>query len=335
MPLLSFIAVNFKKTSMQEFNVVLPSKPKILREEGFAGSYEIDGFYPGYGHTIGNSLRRVILSSLPGAAITHVKIEGVQHEFSTLNGVKEDVVNILLNLKKVRLELLTDEPQTIELKVKGVKEVTAGDITVPGQVKIANPEFVIAHVTDKNAELNIEMRVEKGLGFVSKEVIQKERADIGSIVLDAAFTPIRRVNYEVEKMRVGDRTDFDRLRINIETDGTVTPHEALEKSIEIMIHQLKAIIGFKEEVVEELAKVSEDAPTKEKVEVDPELLKTRIEDLEFTPRTLNALTNANIRTVGGLSRKKEIDLLEIDGIGAKGIQEIKKALHKLGIELRG
>ncbi len=320
---------------MQEFNVVLPSKPKILREEGFVGSYEIDGFYPGYGHTIGNSLRRVILSSLPGAAITNVKIDGVQHEFSTIAGVKEDVVTMLLNIKRIRLELLTDEPQTLTLKVKGIKEVTASDIEVPGQVKVINGDLVIAHVTDKNAELNIELRAEKGLGFVSKEVIQKERADIGSIVLDAAFTPIRRVSYEVEKMRVGDRTDFDRLRITIETDGTVLPREALEKSIEIMIHQLKAVIGFKEEVVEDLTpKADEDSP-KERIEIDPELLKTRVEDLEFTTRTLNALTTANIRTLGGLSRKKEIDLLEIDGIGAKGIQEIKKSLGKYSIVLRG
>jgi DNA-directed RNA polymerase subunit alpha len=129
---------------MQEFNVVLPSKPKILREEGAVGSYEIDGFYPGYGYTIGNSLRRVILSSLPGAAITHVKIAGVQHEFSTVPGVKEDVITILLNLKRLRLEMMTDEPQTLELKVKGTKEVTAADITVPGQVRVINPDFVIS-----------------------------------------------------------------------------------------------------------------------------------------------------------------------------------------------
>ena len=234
---------------MSDFNIVLPSKPKIIKEEGVQGIYEIDGLYPGYGHTLGNSLRRIILSSLPGAAITTVKIAGVSHEFSTIEGVKEDVITILLNLKKVRIQMITDEPQTMTIKVKGIKDISAGDIKVSGQMTILNPELHIASVTDKNAEFDVEMTVEKGLGYVPREVLQKNKVDIGVMTLDASFTPIRRVHYEVENMRVGERTDFNRLRIFIETDGTLTSKEALERSIEIMIVQLKAVFGFKEEEV--------------------------------------------------------------------------------------
>ncbi len=323
-----------------EHSIVLPSKPKIISEEHFTGVYEIDGLYPGYGHTLGNSLRRIILSSLPGAAITAVKIAGVSHEFSTIPGVKEDVINIILNLKKVRIALTTDEPQTLSLKVKGIKEISADDIVCPGQASILNGDLHIASLTAKSAELDFEIKVEKGLGYVPKEVLEKERVDIGQITLDAVFTPIRRVNYEVENMRVGNRTDFNRLKIFIETDGTLTPKEALEKSISIMITQLKAIVGFKEEEPEEVPEraVSEkgkkDSEALSKKEIDPEFLKTRIETLNLSQRTTNALNSANIRTVGGLARKKEEDILDIDGLGNKGVQEIKKALGNFGITLK-
>lgn len=321
---------------MSDYNVLLPSKPKIIQEEGFSGTYEIDGLYPGYGHTLGNSLRRIILSSLPGSAITRVKIAGVSHEFSTIEGVKEDVITILLNLKRIRIKMLTDEPQTLVMKVKGVKEVKAKDIEAPGQVEILNPDQHVAHITGKNTELDAEITVERGLGYVSKEVLQKERVDIGTITMDAIFTPIRRVNYEVENMRVGDRTDFNRLKIFIETDGTILPKEALTKSIEIMIGQLKSIVGFKEEEPEEKeADIKEEKEKgSEKKELDVEFLKTRTDSIGLSARTVKALANANIRTVGGLARKKEADILEIDGLGPKGIQEIKKALSNYGITLK-
>jgi DNA-directed RNA polymerase subunit alpha len=322
---------------MSEHKVLLPSKPKIVSEEGFVGVYEIDGLYPGYGHTLGNSLRRIILSSLPGAAITKVKIAGVPHEFSTLNGVKEDIITILLCLKRVRIEMLTDEPQVATIKVSGIKEVTAADIVCGGQINILNPEQIIAHITDKGTELDIEMTIERGLGYVSKELIQKDRVDIGSIILDANFTPIRRVNYEVENMRVGDRTDFNRVKIFIETDGTVMPKQALEKSISIMIEQLKAIVGFVEPEVEAEDEVKkDDMGEKEAIrhEAYEDFLKTRIESLNLSQRTANALTNANIRTVGGLVRKKEEDILDIEGLGNKGVQEIKKVLGEHGITLK-
>lgn len=319
---------------MSDYTIVLPSKPKIVSEVDFSGSYEIDGLYPGYGHTLGNSLRRIILSSLPGVAITAVKIAGIEHEFSVIHGIKEDAVTILLNLKKVRISMVSDEPQTLTLKVKGVKDITAGDIKISGGVEILNPGLIIATGTDKSADLDMEITVEKGLGFVSKEVLEKNRVDIGQITLDAIFTPIRRVSYEVENMRVGDRTDFNRLRISIETDGTITPKEALEKSIETMIGQLKAIIGFKEEEVIAPLVSSEEEVEEEKSTVDEDVLKTRIDTLDLSARTLNALSNANIRTVGGLARKKEKDILEIEGLGSKAVSEIKDVLSAFGITLK-
>ena len=322
---------------MSEHKVLLPSKPKIVQEEGFVGVYEIDGLYPGYGHTLGNSLRRIILSSLPGAAITKVKIAGVPHEFSTLSGVKEDIITILLCLKRVRIEMLTDEPQVATIKVSGIKEVTAADIVCGSQLNILNPEQVIAHITDKSVDFDVEITVERGLGYVSKELIQKDRVDIGSIVLDANFTPIRRVNYEVENMRVGDRTDFNRVKIFIETDGTIMPKQALEKSINIMIEQLKAIVGFVEPEAEAEEEVKKDDMGERELvrqEAYEDFLKTRIESLNLSQRTANALTNANIRTVGGLVRKKEEDILDIEGLGNKGVQEIKKVLGEHGITLK-
>ncbi len=320
---------------MLDYNVTLPSKPRIVSEKEFSGVYEVDGLYPGYGHTLGNSLRRIILSSLPGAAITSVKIKNVQHEFSTIDGVKEDVIAILLNLKKVRIQMLSDEPQQMKIKIKGQKVITAADIEIPGQVQVLNPDQPIAEITNKNTELEIDMTVEQGLGYVSKEVLQKDRVEIGVITLDAIFTPIRRVNYEVENMRVGDRTDFNRLRLFIETDGTITPKEALEKSIEIMINQLKAVIGFKEEEIQLPEEVAPEGEQEEdKKEVDSEFLKTRIDDLELSVRTTNSLEEANIRTVGGLVRKREDDILAVEGIGQKGLQEIKRALSNFGVTLK-
>lgn len=325
---------------MSDHHVTLPSKPRVVSEDENSGVYEIDGLYPGYGYTLGNSLRRIILSSLPGAAITQVKIDGIQHEFSTMDGIKEDVITMLLNLRKVRLQITSDEPQTITLDVKGPMTVTAKDLKVPGQVRVLNPDQHIAEITSK-VSLVIELQAERGLGYVPKESIQKERLDIGVIALDAIFSPIRRVNYEVENMRVGDRTNYNRVRITIETDGTLTPREALENSIEVMIHQLKAIVGFKEEeepveapVIEE---VSEDTAVTESgpdLSADTEVFKTRITELNLSGRVEAALDGASIRTVGGLARKREEDLLAIEGLGQKGLQEIKRALSNFGLTLR-
>jgi len=323
---------------MSEYKIIMPSKPRVVLEEGNKGIFEIDGLYPGYGHTLGNSLRRIILSSLPGASMTSLKIDGVSHEFQTMDGIKEDVIVMILNLKKIRFKMFSDEPQTVTLSIKGPKEVLAGDIKTGGQVEILNPELHIVEITGK-INLNIEMKIEKGLGFISKEAFQKEKVDVGTIAVDAIFSPIRRVSYEVENMRVGDKTNHNRLRILIETDGTLTAREVLSAAIEIMINQLKAIIDFKEPspTLEEVG-----VPTKnvgkdkeEKKEGDfADVLKTRTDSLDLSTRTLNALTFANIRTLGGLARKKREDLLEVEGVGEKGITEIKKVLNKFGLNFR-
>lgn len=322
---------------MSDYHIALPSKPRVVSESERSGTYEIDGLYPGYGYTLGNSLRRIVLSSLPGAAVTHVKIPGVAHEFSTIEGVKEDVVTLLLNIRRIRFKLLTDEPQKITLTAKGPAEVTAGDLKLPGQVEVLNPEQHIADVTGKTT-LEMELSAERGLGYIPKEQHQKDRVEIGTIALDAIFSPIRRVNYEVENMRVGDRTDFNRLRILIETDGTIAPRAALEKAIETMIHQLKSIVGFREDDVElgsEAAPESARAESKDRgAPLDAEILKTRITELHLPQRVEMALDNASIRTVGGLVRKREDDLLAIEGLGQKGMQDIKRALSNLGLTLR-
>lgn len=311
-----------------EYHITLPSKPRIVSEEGVQGIYEIDSLYPGYGHTLGNSLRRIILSSLPGASITQVKIEGVPHEFATVEGMRETVMEMLLNLKRVQFVLHGDEPQTITLSSKG-GEVTAKDFKLPSQVEIQNPDQHIADLAGK-AGLELEATIDRGLGYVPREVLTKDKVNIGTIALDATFTPIRRVNYEVENMRVGDRTDFNRLRLFIETNNTITPRQALEKSIEIMIHQLKAVIGFQE---------SAPLPTSSGTsaglsEGAADTSKTKVADLGLAPRVTSALEDAGIKTAAGLTRKTAAALKELDGVGDKAIEEIAKALAELGLTLK-
>ena len=324
---------------MSAHTIVVPSKPKIIHEDGFSGIYEIDGLYPGYGHTLGNSLRRIILSSMPGAAITSLKIEGVPHEFSTISGVKEDVITILLRLKKVRFRMITDEPQKATISIKGVKNITASDIKTSSQLEVLNKNEEIATLTNKDASLEIEMTIEKGLGYISRDVLQaRSKVEIGTIFLDSIFTPIRRVNYEVENMRVGDRTDYNRLRIVIETDGMVSPREALENSISIMIDHLKSILGFEERRNEEVSgeELSNEMASSESndIEDNSEILKTRIEDLNLSSRTMNSFAKSGVRTVGGLVRKKEADLLKMEGVGKKAVDEVKEALSGLGLDLK-
>jgi DNA-directed RNA polymerase subunit alpha len=310
-----------------EYHITLPSKPRIVSEEGMQGVYEIDSLYPGYGHTLGNSLRRIILSSLPGATVTQVKIEGVPHEFATIDGARETVMEILLNLKRVHFVLHGDESQTISLSAKGSGEVTAKNFKLPSQVEITNPDQHIADLSGK-ANLEIEATIERGLGYVAREVLTKEKVDIGTIALDATFTPIRRVNYEVENMRVGDRTDFNRLRILIETNGTLSPREALEKSIETMIHQLKAVIGFQESVPEALssAKGSDESSASSS--------KIKVSELELPARIVSSLEEAGIKSAAGLTRKTASALKELDGIGDKAVEEISVALAGHGLTLK-
>ncbi len=320
---------------MSSHSIILPSKPKIVKEDATSGVYEIDGLYPGYGHTLGNSLRRIILSSIPGAAITSLSIDGVKHEFSAIDGIKEDVIAIILNLKKTRFKLHGDDAQKATLHIKGAKTITAKEITLPTQLEIMNKDQYICESTAKDVDIAIEITVEKGLGYIPREILQKEKSDIGTIALDASFTPIRRASYEVENMRVGDRTDHNRLRVSIETDGTITPHEVLEDAIHTMITQLQAVVGFREKVVEmpKDEKVIPIVDSSDSLDVT-DASKVKIEDLGLSTRTENALVSAGIRTAGGLARKSEVDLLSTDGLGEKGITEIKKALGDLGLTLK-
>lgn len=326
---------------MSHHNITLPSKPRLVEEKANKGIYEIDNLHPGFAHTIGNSLRRVILSSLEGAAITSLKIDGVPHEFAVMEGIREDVITMILNLKLVRFKLIGDEPQVVTLKVTKPGVVTASMIEVPGQVEVLTPDHYICEVTDKKADLSIEMKIEKGVGFVSKETLQRQKLEIGHIALDTIFTPIRRVAYEVEEMRVGDKTNYNRLRFIIETDGTMTPREALEQSVEIMILQLQAIHDFKgldekpEDLIHAVEKEVGMVQDEEKDEEDStEIMKTRVDTLNLSTRTMNALANAKIRTIGGIARKSEEDLLQVEGLGEKGVQEIRRALSNFGMLLK-
>ena len=208
---------------------------KTISEDAKNGVFEVEGLFAGYGLTMGNAIRRALLSSLPGAAVTEIKVKGVPHEFSTLPGLKEDIVEFALNFKKLRFRLHVDEPQVLSLKVKGEKVVTAGDIELNSNVELINPDEVIATLTAKDAELDIEVKVERGLGYVPVEMRKTEgRLPIGTIAIDAIFTPVQRVNYTIEDMRVGDRTDYNRLHLEITTDGTISPSAALHKSSNIL-----------------------------------------------------------------------------------------------------
>lgn len=322
--------------------IPLPSKPKIVSEEGNRAVFEIEGLYPGYGQTIGNSLRRALLSSLKGAAITSVKIEGVGHEFTAMEGVMEDVVDIILNLKQMRFKVHEDGPFTVTLSAKGERAVSGKDFEVPSQVEIVSKDLHIATITSKKTNFKMEAVVDSGLGYLPVEVQKKEKNEVGTIALDAAFSPVRHVNYEVENMRVGDRTDYNRVRFHIETDGSISGRDAFTKAAEILVEQFAALKeGFseKEEAVMEVyaePKVKISAAEIEKEESDEEdaQAKMKIDELKFSARTLNILRESGIKTVGGLLRKREESLREIEGMGDKGIQEIKKALGNLGVTMR-
>ena len=220
-----------------EHKIPLPQKARAVKKEENRVIFEIDGCYPGYGMTLGNAFRRVLLSSLPGAAIISVKIKGVSHEFSTIPYVLEDVIHIILNLKQIRFKVNSPEslPLKIELKASGEKEVKAKDIKLSSEIEIINKDAHIATLTDKKAKLEMEIEIQSGLGYVPVEQGKKEKLEIGAIAIDAIFSPIKKINYEIENMRVGDRTDFNRLMIDIETDGSVTPEYAFTKAADILV----------------------------------------------------------------------------------------------------
>lgn len=303
--------------------IPLPLTPKIIEKKGNKAIFEIEALYPGYGVTIGNSLRRILFSSLPGAAVTQAKIKGVSHEFSTIPGIIEDVISILLNLKQLRFKIFTEEPQIATLKIKGEKKVKGSDFKLPSQVELVNKGAAVATLTDKKAQLEMEIQVEKGVGYLPMERMKKGKLGIGVIALDAIFTPVRNVAFRVENMRVGERTDFDRLILNIETDGTTSPEESFYQATEILTQHF-AFLGEKFK--------PKEVPIPEKGE--KEFDKIEVEGLKISTRTLKSLLKNNIKTVAGLLRKNEKSLLELEGMGEKGVKEIKKALKKIGVQLK-
>lgn len=307
-----------------DYNVVLPSFTRVISEDGAKGVYEITNLYPGYGNTLGNSIRRILLSSIPGAAVTNVKINGINHEFSALPGMKEDTVKLLLNLKQLRFKLYGDEPQVAVLEAKGQKDVVGKDVKCPTQLEVVNKDHHILSLTDKNAKISMELTVERGIGFVTSEELAVGKVAVGDLVLDAIFTPIRRVNYEIENMRVGDRTDYNLLRVIIETDGSISPRDAFKTAVSIMKKQIENIELF------DNGKESSKEANKENILP----IEDSIELLKLSQRTKNALLNAGISTATELALKSADEILSMEGVGEKAISEIKKALKSLGLSLR-
>lgn len=329
--------------------ITLPKKPKIIEKDKNKSVFIIDACYPGYGITLGNAFRRVLLSSLSGTAITSVKIKGVKHEFSTIPHIKEDVVQIILNLKHVRTRLCVDNKDQFSfkanLKVKGERNVKAGDIKTGPELEIINKDQHIASLTDKKAELEIEMEIESGLGYSSIEQRRNKKVEIGRIAIDAIFSPVKKANYLIENVRVGERTDYDQIKFNIETDGSISPKEAFLKATNILVDHYKVFASLKEKEskVKKTVKKSESESKKEKIKSvkkekeivkKEDLSKTKIEDLKISGRIISILENAGIKTVAGLIRKTEDDLKNIEGMGNKGIIEIKRAIGKLGLTLK-
>jgi DNA-directed RNA polymerase subunit alpha len=292
----------------------------------FFGKFACEPLERGFGITIGNALRRIMLSSLQGAAVTSVKIDAVLHEFSTIPGVREDVTDIILNLKEVRLKLHGEEPRTIEVDKAGAGAVTAGDFNCPPEVEILNPEQHIATLS-KDGRLCMEMQVKSGKGYVPAERNVEEDAAIGVIPMDAIFSPIRRVNYVVSQARVGQITDYDKLTMEIWTDGSVMPEDALAFAAKILKEQMTIFINFDEEP---------EVEPKEEEEEEPKLndnLFRSVDELELSVRSANCLKNANIRLIGELVQKTEAEMLKTKNFGRKSLNEIKEILTEMGLSL--
>jgi DNA-directed RNA polymerase subunit alpha len=290
----------------------------------------IEPLYPGYGATIGNSLRRVLLSSIIGAAPTSFKIDGISHEFSSIPHAKEDVVEIIMNLKGIAAKSFSDEPVVIELSKKGPAVVTAKDFKANSNVEILNPD---AHIItlDKGADFNMEVTIEKGRGFKTVSIETSEKNEIGRIVVDSLFSPVQRVSIAVEDTRVGQMTNYDKLTLEVVTNGTITPKDALDEASAVLVEHYNSFILGTPEVVAPAVVTEDGEITEDEVmsdDTDEVNSKTKIEELNFSPRTTNALVNAGIKTVGGLKRLSQLKLEEIKGLGKKGIVEINEILSK-------
>lgn len=306
-------------------------KPKIevveINEKGDYGKFVVEPLERGYGITLGNSLRRILLSSLPGAAVTSVKIDGVLHEFSTIPGVREDVTDIILNLKNLSLKMHTDEEKTLRIEASGEKTVTAADIIADADVEILNPDLVIATL-EENGRLSMEMQVSKGRGYVPAEKNKKGDHIIGVIPVDSVFTPVTKVNYQVEHTRVGQRTDYDKLTLEVWTDGSIRPDEAVSLSAHIMSEHLQLFIGLTENTGDMEIMVEKEEEQKDK------LLEMTIEELDLSVRSYNCLKRAGINTVGELIQRNEEDMMKVRNLGKKSLEEVVNKLAELGLSLR-
>ena len=280
----------------------------------------------GFGHTLGNALRRILLSSMPGCAITEVEIDGVLHEYSAIEGVQEDVIEILLNLKGVAVSMEGKEHAVLTLNGKGNGTLTAGDIQAEGDIEIVNPDHVIAHLNDK-ADINMRLFIERGRGYEPAHTRKNEEADskaIGRLQLDATFAPIIRLSYSVENARVEDRTDLDKLILDMETDGTLDPEEAIRRAATILQQQLAVFVDLESE--------AESKPEQEEEVIDPLLLRP-VDDLELTVRSANCLKAENIYYIGDLIQRTEVELLKTPNLGKKSLTEIKDILASNGLSL--
>jgi DNA-directed RNA polymerase subunit alpha len=291
---------------------------KNIRTQGNYASYDIEPLEAGYGVTLGNALRRVLLSSLSGAAVTSIRIEGVQHEFQDVANVLEDVTDIVLNVKKLRLRSFSDHPVTMRLEVTGEREVTAADIAAPSTVEIVNPELHIATLDNDNARLEMELVVETGRGYVPAD--SKEDQPIGVIPVDAIYTPVQKVNYTVEHTRVGQMTNFDKIILEITTDGTITPDEALRQSADILVRHFTQLSNYRAMAVEQ------EKPPLSSLPIPSKIYDTPIEELDLSVRAYNCLKRSNITKVGQVLSMNEEDLLGVRNFGEKSLIELRERL---------
>ncbi len=306
--------------------MITPSfKTTAVTQTDDYGKFALEPLEQGYGKTLGNALRRVLLTSIEGAAITQVKIEGVKHQFTTITGMKEDVVELILNLKEIRIAYEGDKEETLSLNVSGPKEVTAKDIQVPATVTIVNPQQRLATLNDKNSKLSLTLTVRRGLGYSPAE--ERKSSTIGVIPVDSLFSPIKRVADKVEATRVGRRTDYDKLVLEIWTDGTLKPNLALEQAAEILAGFFKQVYQPQETKIEENA-VSSSEP-------DSEVYNLTVEELELPTRIANALRRGGYKTVKHLIEADPQDLAKVKNVGEKSVSKITGALEKKGINLKG
>jgi DNA-directed RNA polymerase subunit alpha len=311
-------------------DLIRPKRLEVEKETltPFYGKFTAEPFERGLGITIGNSLRRILLSSLQGAAITSVKIDGVLHEFSTIPGTKEDMTEIILNLKEVRLKLHTEGPKTIRVKTEGPKVLKAGDILTGDAVEILNPDHYIATLS-RDGKLSMEMLVKMGRGYVPAERNKEENQPVGTIPMDAIFSPTKKVNYTVTNARVGQITDYDKLTLEVWTDGSLNPEEAIAHSAKILKDQLSIFITFEEE---EEAEMPYPEDEEEKEGVNENLLRS-VDELELSVRSANCLKHANIKLIGDLVQKTEAEILATKNFGRKSLNEIKDILAEMGLSL--